>query len=98
MIQVISRRLAGDKWCLYQRQAATVDRKSRSDDKRGFPKSPAVSLMAGDYQGIIAVVGRMIGWCERIARPPDADLQNSTTSRAPPDPHGRGVLLRQHRT
>ena len=40
-------------------------------------ESPAVSLMAGDYQGIIAVVGRMIGWCERAVRPADADLQKS---------------------
>ena len=48
MDQVISRRLAGDEWCLYQRQAATVGRKSQSDDKRGVPKSPGMRLMAGD--------------------------------------------------
>ena len=42
-------------------------------DNEGVSKSPGVSLMVGDYQRIIAVVGRMIGWCERIARPPDAE-------------------------
>ena len=35
----------------------------------------------------------MIGWSERIARAPDADLQNSTTSKPPSGQHGGGVLL-----
>ena len=49
-------------------------------DNEGVSESPAVSLMAGDYQGIIAVVGDMIGWCERAGRPRDADLWKSITS------------------
>jgi len=39
--------------------------------------------VAGDYQAIIAVVGRMIGWSERTVRPPDADLQKFLMSGPP---------------
>ena len=42
-------------------------------------KLPVAGDVAGDYQAIIAVVGDMIGWCERIARPPNANLQESIT-------------------
>jgi len=57
-------------------------------------ESPAVSLMAGDYQGITAVVGRMIGWCERTARPPDANFQNSIASGPPSGAAwGAGTLI-----
>ena len=38
------------------------------------------------------MLGDMIGWCERIARPHAADLQNSITGRPPSGPHGGGVL------
>ena len=36
--------------------------------------------MAVDYQGITAVVGDMIGWCEGIVRAPAADLRRSITT------------------
>jgi hypothetical protein len=42
-------------------------------------KLPVAGDVAGDYQAIIAVVGDMIGWCERSARPPTADFWKSIT-------------------
>ena len=54
-------------------------------------KLPVAGDVAGDYQAIIAVVGRMIGWSERTIRPPDGDLQNAITIGHPAGPMpGRG--------
>lgn len=52
---------SGDEWCLCQRQAATVGRKGRSDDKRRFPKSPGMSLIAADNRCVGSGVSVLLG-------------------------------------